>query len=141
MLDGRCPDDINVPGSASAEDFISSKVRNLTNWLLPKIQNWEDLNDEEMLEATTSVYFEKSRSLASLTDPDAMRQELSFPQKLDRESHMFERLREALEQSRRKDHFGVIIIGEAHLLDVSDSLYNRCLRNGFVVERKWPHEQ
>jgi hypothetical protein len=141
MLDRRYPDDISIPGAASAEAFISSKIANLTDWLLPKIPNWERLSVTALLDSAKSLYSEESIRLANLADPDSMQHELTFPQKLDREMYMFGRLRNALVLHQNEDRWGIVIIGEAHLLDVPGSLYNCCLKDGFAVERIWPHEQ
>ena len=139
MLDGRARDDIGVNGNQMlANQAISVKMANLNDWLLPKIPNWADLNEDELLAITTCIYIEESTRLANISEPD---NGLVRSIEAGRDSHMFGKLQPAMSELRDRAQLGVIVVGTGHLVNTPGSLYSLCVGNGFTVERRWPHEQ
>jgi hypothetical protein len=139
LLDGRTRDDIQLAGPALTERALSRKIEGaLMNWLLPRIPNWNELLEEDLVRTATSVYMEESVRLTNLCDPPTGLQHSICS---GRELYMYERLQNGINQSTQRNELSVVIIGTEHLLDFPDSFFNRCRSSGFDVERIWPHEQ
>lgn len=139
LLNGHTDSDLSVKGQhARFQNLTNPKIVNLQSWVLRRIKNWKNLNNEELLSTVTSVYMEESKRIEGLQQIEL---ELEGSIQKGRESFMFNSLKEAAGTPINDDSYGIVIIGTSHLLNLTDTLYNQCLREGYAVSRIWPHEQ
>jgi hypothetical protein len=140
MLDGWERADVQVSNRDLVRAAKSVKLTNFRNWLLPRIPNYRDMQEEEIERAISSAYFNESRRLHELND-ESTPADLQHSINTGRERFMFESLKTNLEEFRTVDGYGLVLVGAGHLLDVPNSLFNLCRSAGFPVERFWPHQQ
>jgi len=141
MLDGCSRADIlveNDPLPLLVEKAMLVKKTNLDSWLLPKIPEWQHLTADELLYRVNVTYLAESERLESQKDRDP---QISRSIKTGRDLHMFNQIKIALSESPEKEGWGIIIVGTAHLADVSGSLFDLCKENFQTVKRLWSHEQ
>jgi hypothetical protein len=142
MLDGREQDDVRIAGDRLAAAGCGNKSFSLRGWLLPRMPNWTELTNTELLKEAIAVYVKHSQTLASLSGAGALRANgLEESIRTGRDSYMFESLRIELAKPYPGDHLGIVIVGATHLLDVPGSLFNLCRAVTRRAERVWPHQQ